>query len=496
MADLTGGMLFFGELMKALGQGTRENRDREIKEQEKNALEEYKKMATNKLKLELDEMQKRADAAERVRSGQATTHDYLLSGLTKDPIEAMIMAGQGMGGGQQQPQQPPQMNIGMNYEEPTAPQTQVTFPAAVTGTPTMPQIDIGRYMDRKLYGTTTNPNDIVGSDTLAGPNGPMRVPRDRRSYRWDLAQPAYEAPVPIQGTTAGGGGFTQFVRPSQQMGSMGPPAQAIPGNVGLPKPGQPIVFDNQETIDAMFGKGKPQIGGMPGGAIQTKPAERDVILKNEDLGKYINPQTGERPKGQWTENSLLGSGYIKEPEKKLGTEEAAKLGNAVEAINNIPQVMGRMFKDGQLDSTFSKELWAWYKFPETMAKSEAAAYGKIMRQAVEAQVRLESGATVPPEEIKRKIETNMAQLFSSPEAVATGFQMLQNTLSSTVEIADPSGFYRAISKKARKEVNPKKPTLSTKDKQLDKTTAKQILNEAGGNRERAREIARQRGYKF
>ncbi|GAG12255.1 unnamed protein product, partial [marine sediment metagenome] len=36
----------------------------------------------------------------------------------------------------------------------------------------------------------------------------------------------------------------------------------------------------------------------------------------------------------------------------------------------------------------------------------------------------------------------------------------------------------------------------TEEKTLDEATAQQILGEAGGDKEKAREIAKQRGFKF
>jgi len=166
-------------------------------------------------------------------------------------------------------------------------------------------------------------------------------------------------------------------------------------------------------------------------------------------------------------------------------------------MENLPKVKERLFPNGQLDTDFAKKLWLWYKSPEAMANSEVAPYGKILKQAGEAQIRLESGAQIPESEVKRLQERYNNQLFSSPEAVATGFDMLSNGIGSIVEIADPTGYYRAISKKSRKEIEPQKPTLQMKGngKVIDEATARKYLNAYGGDKNKAREAAKKDGWK-
>lgn len=555
---------FFGNLL----QGFTEGRQQAQEQQER---KEYKKLLMKQMQAEFDAKEAQAQA---VIDWQKNPSDPILgmkAGVFKEPTDALLFQ---IFGGQPQQQQQLPPSIGMNYEEPTTPVVEQPVQQPTFSAQNTMGIDIDRLLEKRLYGTTTNPNDIIGSDILWDEQNKrsVRVPRDRRKYRWDLAEPVpigYEVQK-IEQELPSGGKTVEFTHIPKIPG-LGPSPQAVlPAQKKTPPIAQ---FENQEAgyrallnqIDLDASRGltlsqfinkyapptendtnkylsflsqstgfspetkladiptqtvaqaitrfegvRPELNnpgglraaGQPGvvnGKTITKPGIRSMYLNDEELAKYIDVNTGKRPQGKMSQDDIEASGqYVRKPEKMLGTEEASKLANGIVAMETLPLAISKMLPDGKtLDKSFAQKLWTWNKSPELMANSEVAPYGKIIKQAIEAQVRLESGAAVPETEIKRKIDTNVNQFFSSAESVATGLGLLQNTLGSTVEMADPTGYYRAIGKKGRQPLSPGKAKLSLKvGGTLDAQTAKSILQEAGGDKNKARDIARQRGYKF
>jgi len=503
--------------------------------------DELKKLLTEKAKIETDILGIKNEIA-KMEPNEAISY------ITKNPMVAQMIGFdpvkffkgllyQGFTGYGEPTPQPKQPNADGNLvEDPNAPAfQQPTFPGHLTGT-TMPNvggINPRMAVEHDIYGRPytgvrsyeerrieDSKEVIQQKDAFGNPIGQPVIRPIKGEWR-KTNIPGVEQFVDEYGNATGNirqagqeyeikmrvnpdRSETPVYIPKQPGGGMGTPSQALsPGtgqfNLDMTSP---TIGDDLIKMGTMIKKkgvgGLPGLGGglgAPGGAL--KPPERSMYLKNEDLQKYINVETGERPKGNWTEEMLDASKYIREPEKKLGTEDASKLSNAIMAMENLPKVKERLFPNGQLDTDFAKKLWLWYKSPEAMANSEVAPYGKILKQAGEAQIRLESGANVPESEVKRLQERYNNQLFSSPEAVATGFDMLSNGIGSIVEIADPTGYYRAISKKSRKEIEPQKPTLQMKGngKVIDEATARKYLNAYGGDKNKAREAAKKDGWK-
>lgn len=482
----------------------------------------------NQAKMNIEMAEQKWNAMKRFQQ-TGDPMDAMMAGIDTGKMdEARIM--KGLFPDQVTPQQP-QTNIGMNYEEPTTPQ--VTFNGGLTGVPRINFDNLtphqkgflnkkwGLFDFEKVTGAREATVDGQSGIQYYGPNGPVTFqptdspveyvkgpPINGIEHEYAVHKvtkqpmnPMFYPPKPLATEIK----YQEVASPDKSkslepvprfanpQGGMGTPSQAI----GMPKKGQSIQFDNKETLDEYvktFGS-----GGRSGGGIQTEPAERAKLLSDKDLADYIDIDTGKRPQGKWTQDSIEANGkYVRKPEKVLSTEEAAKLGNGILAVENIPIVTERLFPNGNLDPKFADDLWAWYKSPALMAKSEAASYGKMIKQAIEANVRLASGANVPPNEIKDRIETYTNQFFSSAEAIATGYNMLYSSLGTNVEIADPTGYYRAVSKKARKPLlEVQKPSLLPKGngKVIDKAMAQKFLNANGNDPVKAREAAKAAGWK-
>lgn len=480
------GIALIGGLANGFAQGRKQAQEQELNKT-------YKDMMVKKLKNELDIAERQTQDFEQWKQDPNNVILGMRAGVFKSPKDALMFQAM-QGGGQPQPQQ---ANIGMNYEEPTTPQ--MTFSPQQTGAPMMPQIDPQRVLHKEVYGwdpAEAGPNVPNAIDPatqqratgLTTKGGGIRgyVPTMPSHIEWVEhptipgiqigyadGKPTGEVRQVAQGYDVkevkkklpDGSETTEFIHVAKRPGGLGSPKTALPGQIQMViDPNKPGAIDEAITglrqVQQQGAKNALTPSGGGRGGIQTGPATRGIHLTNKELSEYIDVNTGKPPKGQWTQDSIDASKqYVRKPEKVLGTEEAAKLGNAIEAVKNLPTIKERMFPGGQLDKDFSQALWLWHKSPEVMAGSEVAEYGKMLKQAIEAQIRLESGAAVPPEEIKRASERYITQLFSTPESVSKGFDMITNTLGTTVEMADPTGYYRAVSAKGRVDTS-KKPSLS------------------------------------
>jgi hypothetical protein len=346
----------------AFGSGFAQGFNQSMQQAQDRAIQnEYKKVLMSKAKNDIE--MHMLDQQDMQAASQGDQNALMRLLIRKDPMMAFAMSGQ-QGG---QPQQP-EVNIGMNYEEPAAPQTQVTFPAQLTGVPQMGSFDKERFMAHKLYGQTTNPADITGSDILLHPELqiPVRVPRDRRGYRWDLAQAV--PPNIVRETEAGGPTGSQK---SAYSGTTGRKIEAIPpipqpveivretvtnpdGSQSIievpkypvqgqpqpqnrtkptlgPKPGQPIQFDNKETLDEYV---KTFGGGNRG--IQKTPPESQVPIKNDDLPYWVNSDTLTSPWDVDTPKNLSSKGF------KRITPEQRKI---IDGRNNLYGTLSNMKKE-------------------------------------------------------------------------------------------------------------------------------------------------------
>jgi hypothetical protein len=307
--------------------------------------------------------------------------------------------------------------------------------------------------------------------------------------------PTKQERVPITGAGGQPGllNVPTYKTPPQSAPQQGYPPipleQMAPRGIVGPQPGQPVVFDNnmtQEQFNALpieqqqqilsgtyapvsggtrtpppsalggtprqqpgpvyySEQPRPQASGLPPGAIPTGPGTREKYLKGEDLQEYIDPITGKPPTGNWSEDSIDASGkFVRRPKNPLGMQDAARLSTAIKATPNIDIVKNRLFPKGQLDREFATYLSLWYNNPEKFAGTEAAEYGKKYMNAISAQVRLETGATKTETEQRDAISMYSNQLLSTPEAVIAGIDQLKGNLLGTINIADPTGYYRVL----------------------------------------------------
>jgi hypothetical protein len=469
------GGAFGAGLLSGLGQGMQ-------RAQEQQADAEYKKLMMQKAKLDLELSQQKQTALTKFSETGDPKHLIQAGVPPKDAYMAsiflpMMMQGQG---------QDPRLTEGMNNPPP---QQQVTFPGSMTGTP---QIDMNRFMEKEIYGTTTNPNDIGGADRMINrgqaphlPMGvPMMVPRNKRGYDFSQANEAteniqFESGASPQGLPIrqGYGNITgqpktgQIAQPVKnvykettgtggEQGLMTVPEYATPTRGATPQQAQggtvQLTIDTSKpgwrneidkTLDQVQ---KPSLVGV--GGIQTKPPLRSMALPDKELSNYLDIKTGKKPPAGMSEDAIAASGqYVRRPETEMPLQDAQRFSNAYLSTYDMKEVQSRLMRNGTFDMDLAKKMWAWFKAPNTMSGTEADYYGRMISFANQAQIRMESGAAVPESEVKDMVSRANANLFSSPESILKGMSLLSDRLGATVEVKDPTGYYKALSVKKRPE---------------------------------------------
>jgi len=327
---------------------------------------ELKKIMLQKAKADIEHQSMVDRATQEALNSDDPRAILNLATLTKqDPIKLFVAQQMFRG---VQPQQSQQPNIGMNYDEPTTPQ--MTFSPQQTGAPVMPGLDIdtNRIIAHQLYGQTTNPADITGSDTLLHPETqiPMKVPRDRRGYRWDLAQPVpidveYKPgmdelgnPTLVPRTKSGKtpvnvapirqpveNVYKEATGAGGEQGLISPPKYAKP-QLG-PKPGQPIQFDNKETLDEYV----KTFGGKGGGmSIPTKPSETTLFENTpvkDNASLWVEPFDYRTAKPNQNPKELLSQKFKLLSTKEKETMDATKSVDSIlaQVESMLPDVFGK-----------------------------------------------------------------------------------------------------------------------------------------------------------
>jgi hypothetical protein len=193
-----------------------------------------------------------------------------------------------------------------------------------------------------------------------------------------------------------------------------------------------------------------RMGGVPLSAnTQTEsgtviaPGELDKLVSINELDKWINPATMKPASSEqrpWTLRELMTQGYMRKPEKELSTTDAAKLAAAQQSIKQLNEVLDAIGKDPAM----SRKIGFWLQHPRLGELTEGAKYGRMVRAAIEAQLRLASGAAVPEEEVQTYVRTFAGDYLSNPDNARLGLQMLQDRLSGTIKIMDPTGYYTKL----------------------------------------------------
>lgn len=175
--------------------------------------------------------------------------------------------------------------------------------------------------------------------------------------------------------------------------------------------------------------------------------------------------------------------------KALPSEAAGKLGLLVTGIQDIRDFKAMVIKsNGKVDRRLLAEMKTNFPF------SRGREAFSLAFNAIEAKLRIESGAAVPEEEVVRMARRFVPSVLDNDSTVKSKIRRMDLFLAGTAEAIDPNKTY--TNKFIDTQGNQFGIPTVTKDTPLDEATVEKILALAGGDREKARSIAREMGYKF
>lgn len=524
---------FFGNLL----QGFTEGRQQAQEQQER---KEYKKLLMKQMQAEFDAKEAQAQA---VIDWQKNPSDPILgmkAGVFKKPTDALLFQ---MFGGQPQQQQQLPPSIGMNYEEPTTPvvEQQPTFPAQLTGTPTAddwdtpipgtPGITRRQLINSELL--KSNPDDAVrsivtvdpetnqvvyGSQLRSGkfkvgnkvydtvpyledtrvseepnPAGPFAPPnmvtRGVKSGRVVGTRPGVN-PLETKEITDTSGARTEHKKPKYS--TWNKPSLDLSGG---PQPGQPIVFDNEETEKQLYDVLSAKYGrtGVSGGSgLVIKPGEADLPIKEEERAQYIHPDMLTSPPPETSPNAAYKMGY-----KKISTQAR----NTVDGVNSVRSVIDQI--QTTFHTVFGPEKQASSNLWDRTRRGIVRKGGSVLQTWPEA-ANLESliGGTLAPiirslgekgtlaeGDVERAI--NLMPKLTDNDAVAWGKLRQLESLIDGIQKSVVAGKYQ---QGIQNGSNKPSMSLKNKPKPIDDATIMRYLKANGNDPKKAKEAARKDGF--
>ncbi len=122
--------------------------------------------------------------------------------------------------------------------------------------------------------------------------------------------------------------------------------------------------------------------------------------------------------------------------KAMSGETGGKYNMLKVAKSALADVRGSLIRpDGSVDRVLLGNM----TFSTPGTKGRTMAQG--MLDALEAKIRIESGAAVPPEEIKRLAKRARPSLFDSDEGIISKLDRLEMFYNGTIEVLDPNKIY-------------------------------------------------------
>lgn len=244
------------------------------------------------------------------------------------------------------------------------------------------------------------------------------------------------------------------------------------------------------------------LSGTPvGNAIQpSAQADANEIINQKDAFGEYTPQAKAAQKA----NEQIQSEIVKGPAEGA----VGKIALANESLKNIEDIKTALFPDGTPKS-FNREI-AFGSNPPALNLPIIGRVGARVRRdnpldptddkvvektqdvfrkigaSLSGRQLIQTGVAARPEETQKLLEQFGPNMFSNPEAALKGLNELQTFYKDYLHNALPE-------KRLNKESSAKE---EVKVKELDVNTARQILQQAGGDKVKARELAKQQGYKF
>lgn len=198
----------------------------------------------------------------------------------------------------------------------------------------------------------------------------------------------------------------------------------------------------QQALSNIFGEG----GGTADGADPDALMKAAVLSGNPQLmqaATFRQQQLNRQKDAEKDKEKIREQRQYEKESKPKSPEAASKIQLVKTASKNIGDVEKIVFnKDGSLNKSaiFQGEIpIPFADNPNLNQTQEARQVRALMKNAINAQLRAESGAAVPEEEVKRGMDRFMPSVMDSPETARLKINNLKELLQGTLELSGKSG---------------------------------------------------------
>ncbi len=227
--------------------------------------------------------------------------------------------------------------------------------------------------------------------------------------------------------------------------------------------------------------GGPSVGGGVGGYQPPKPELRQFEQGGVTYEQPVNP---------YTQQPLSGAN-VKTEKKPMPADSAGKMGMLKSGLDAIRQVNSMLMPNGNADSQTYKVL---AQMEANLPWTTGRQVGSLMDDALEGKIRIESGAAVPDQEIKRMAKRFKPSVADQPELIKQKLSRMEQYLTGTIEMLDPNKNYSKTAEVFTAQ-DGKKYVMQPNSK-LSQDKAMEYLKRAGGDKGKARELAKRDGWEF
>ncbi len=175
---------------------------------------------------------------------------------------------------------------------------------------------------------------------------------------------------------------------------------------------------------------------------------QEAVLNNLVALSALQEITGTKPLQQGEINKItltkmfdLQNTLATKGIEGLNTEQGGRFALLIEG-RNATEKIGEMLGTGAVGG--SRVPW-----PEWWKSQDVKKFQSLIRQAIEAKLRIESGAEVPKHEITNAIRRYMPRIGDSYETAQWRLRPLYNFFNNAIALVDPQGIYTNIIQQSR-----------------------------------------------
>jgi hypothetical protein len=227
--------------------------------------------------------------------------------------------------------------------------------------------------------------------------------------------------------------------------------------------------------------GGPAGGGAVGGYQPPKPDLRQFEQGGVTYEQPFNPYTNEPTAGA----------SVKSEKKPMAGEVAGKMGMLQSGLNAITQVQQMLLPSGEPDGHTYKVL---AQMEANLPWTTGRQAGALIDDALEGKLRIESGAAVPDQEVKRMAKRFKPSVTDQPALIKQKLARMETYLRGTIELLDPNKNYGKNIETFTAE-DGKKYVVKPNNK-LDEAKTAEYLKRANYDKAKARALAKSEGWEF